>query len=88
LGFSLVSQGVSKTINILADSFDRLNGASLYGDATTDQAGAANRIGWWRAANARLISDNDEKTWKWFRTSIWVTLSVLSANCGSSGGIG
>src|ERR1700693_2047789 len=44
LGSSLVSQGVSKTINILADSLDRLNGASRYGDAATGQARAENDV--------------------------------------------
>jgi hypothetical protein len=35
--YSLVSQGVSKkSINMLADSFDRLNGASLYGNASDE----------------------------------------------------
>jgi hypothetical protein len=44
LGSSPISQDVSKIINILATSFDPLNGASLQGDATTDQAGAANDV--------------------------------------------
>jgi hypothetical protein len=41
---SPVSQGVCKTLNILADSFDRLNGASLHRVATISQAGAANDV--------------------------------------------
>jgi hypothetical protein len=44
LGFSPISQDVSKIINILAASFDPLNGASLKGDATTVQAAAANDV--------------------------------------------
>jgi hypothetical protein len=44
LGSSPISQDVSKIIDILAASFDPLNGASLEGDATTDQAGAANDV--------------------------------------------
>jgi hypothetical protein len=44
LGSSPISQNVSKIINIVADSFDPLNGASLKGNATTDQAGAADDV--------------------------------------------
>jgi hypothetical protein len=44
LSFSPISQGVSKIINILAASFDPLNGASPKGDATTVQAAAANDV--------------------------------------------
>jgi hypothetical protein len=44
LDFSLISQDVFRIINISAALFDPLNGASLKGDATTDQAAAANDV--------------------------------------------
>jgi hypothetical protein len=59
LGFSPISHDVSRTIKIF-DGLVCLNGASLKGDATTDQAEAANDMA--GSVVARLISDNGEMT--------------------------